>query len=265
MTIKDVDHFPLVPSATPLCRPDDAIDLLSRLDVAALAFERVLAEVSELALTAVPATGCALTYAVAPRYPSAEGAQVGTTSPRVESLVRAELDLGRGPASDAWATGRGTRSGDLAHDLRWPGWSRRATSSGMRSALATVLPGPGSGPVTLLWLDETADRFGVVDEDAAHRFAAVAGPAVRSASLATELRSVRANLDLALRSRASIDQAIGILVARGGGTPEDALQRLRARSQREHVKVSELARRTVEEAVRRGRPASGAGLERGTT
>jgi len=56
-----------------------------------------------------------------------------------------------------------------------------------------------------------------------------------------------------LRTRAVIDQAIGIVRSRSGGTEQEAFERLSRISQTEHIKLSEVAERLVDEAVRRAR------------
>jgi AmiR/NasT family two-component response regulator len=50
-----------------------------------------------------------------------------------------------------------------------------------------------------------------------------------------------------------IDQAIGLLRGRTGGTAEEAFARLREISQSEHTKLVDVAQRIVDEAVRRAR------------
>ena len=50
-----------------------------------------------------------------------------------------------------------------------------------------------------------------------------------------------------------IDQAIGIVRSRSGGTEQEAFERLSRISQTEHIKLAEVAERLVEEAVRRAR------------
>jgi AmiR/NasT family two-component response regulator len=55
----------------------------------------------------------------------------------------------------------------------------------------------------------------------------------------------------ALESRAVIDQAIGIIRSRSGGTAAEAFERLAKLSQTENVKLYAVAERLVEEAVRR--------------
>jgi AmiR/NasT family two-component response regulator len=50
-----------------------------------------------------------------------------------------------------------------------------------------------------------------------------------------------------------IDQAIGLMRGRTGGSAEEAFTRLRAISQSDHTKLAEVAERIVDEAVRRAR------------
>jgi hypothetical protein len=50
-----------------------------------------------------------------------------------------------------------------------------------------------------------------------------------------------------------IDQAIGLLRGRSGGSAEEAFAQLRAMSQSEHRKLADVAKRIVDEAVRRAR------------
>jgi AmiR/NasT family two-component response regulator len=50
-----------------------------------------------------------------------------------------------------------------------------------------------------------------------------------------------------------IDQAIGVLMSRSGASPEEAFDTLRVMSQSQHVKVAEVSRVLVDQAVRRAR------------
>ena len=56
-------------------------------------------------------------------------------------------------------------------------------------------------------------------------------------------------LNAALESRSVIDQARGILIARTGGTPDDAIDTLKARSQRENRKLRDIATEIVADAI----------------
>ena len=60
-------------------------------------------------------------------------------------------------------------------------------------------------------------------------------------------------LQRALDSRSVIDQAVGIIRSRSGGSADEAFERLTHISQIENIKLHAVAERLVEEAVRRAR------------
>ncbi len=76
---------------------------------------------------------------------------------------------------------------------------------------------------------------------------------VYNAQLLANTQQRSTELQKALRSRAVIDQAIGIIRSRSGGTAQEAFERLTRISQSEHVKLAAVAENLVDEAVRRAR------------
>jgi AmiR/NasT family two-component response regulator len=96
----------------------------------------------------------------------------------------------------------------------------------------------------------------VFDEHAAELaelFAAPAAVAVHNAQVLARARTLTDQLQAALSRRPVIDQAVGILRARSGGSSEEAFARLREMSQSEHTRLGVVAQRIVDEAVRRAR------------
>jgi AmiR/NasT family two-component response regulator len=84
-------------------------------------------------------------------------------------------------------------------------------------------------------------------------FAGPAAVSIFNAQVLAQSQRLAEQLTEALTSRAAIDQAVGIIMSQSGATPEEAFQRLRVISQREKVKLAEIAHRLVDEAVRRAR------------
>lgn len=80
-----------------------------------------------------------------------------------------------------------------------------------------------------------------------------AGVAVHNARVLAQSQRLAAQLAGALTSRGVIDQALGVLMSRTGANPDEAFGRLRSMSQAQHLKVAEVARGLVDEAVRRAR------------
>ena len=75
---------------------------------------------------------------------------------------------------------------------------------------------------------------------------------MHNAQVLASSQRLTAQLGQAL-SRAVIDQALGIVMSRTGAGPEEAFDRLRAMSQFQHVKVAQVARVLVDEALRSAR------------
>lgn len=97
------------------------------------------------------------------------------------------------------------------------------------------------------------DVFGELAMHLGSQFAEAAAFSVYNAQVIVAAREKAAQLEQALESRAVIDQAIGIIRARTGATPDEAFARLRQISQTENIKLHEIARRMVEGAARRAR------------
>ena len=138
----------------------------------------------------------------------------------------------------------------------WPRFGPRVGRLGVNSALSLplLLPSQVVGAINVY-----AYGKDVFDDHAAHigeLFAAPAAVAVHNAQVLAQALSLAAELRTAMLSRPVIDQAIGVLRARGGGTSDEAFSRLRHISQSEHTKLVDVARHIVEEAVGRARARS---------
>jgi GAF domain-containing protein len=183
---------------------------------------------------------------------------------RVEALAAShpfvsEIDeiqyvtLNEGPCITAALDGRTVRSGSLGGEKMWPRFGPRVGRLGIHSALSLplLLPGQVVGAINVY-----ARGKDVFDDHAAELgelFAAPAAVAVHNAQILTQALVLTAQLQTALSTRPAIDQAIGLLRGRSGGTADEAFNALRAISQSEHLKLADVAQRMVDEAVRRAR------------
>jgi hypothetical protein len=99
-----------------------------------------------------------------------------------------------------------------------------------------------------------ADGLDAFDEHAVALGAKFAGPAavsIYNARLLMQARQRAEQLQRALGSRSVIDQAIGIIRGRSGGSAEEAFGRMVKISQNENVKLHVIAERIVDLSVRR--------------
>lgn len=208
------------------------------------------------------------TYA-AHAIPGADGAGVTllrTDSPdnRVEALAASapfvsEIDqiqyveVGEGPCITAALERTTVRSGSLGGEQRWPRFGPRVGRLGVHSVLSLPLLLPDAVVGAINVYAHNKDAFTDHGAGLGELFAAPAAVAVRNAQVLAHALAVAAQLQTALASRPIIDQAIGILMARTGGTAEEAFARLRTISQSEHTKLAVVAKHVVDEAVRRAR------------
>ncbi|MCW2778099.1 MAG: hypothetical protein JWN17_1824 [Frankiales bacterium] len=171
--------------------------------------------------------------------------------------------LGEGPGVLAVGSSRTQASGSLGGDTRWPRFGPRAGRLGVHSVLSVplLLPGGVAGALDV-WSDS---KHAFTPEAAryAELFARPAAASVSNVQVLGAAQRLAAQLGLALLSRSTIDQAVGIVMSRTGASAEGAFERLTARSQTEHLKVTVVARGLVDEARRaaRARQQSGPGAD----
>jgi GAF domain-containing protein len=238
----------------------DAADLqtslgeLAGLVTGRLGLEELLGRVATFAARAIPgADGAGVTLL-----------EVGHGEHRVEALAAsdpfvAQIDeiqyvtLREGPCITAALERRTVRSGSLGGEKMWPRFGPRVGRLGVNSALSLPLLLPGQLVGAINVYARGKDVFDDHAVELGELFASPAAVAVHNAQILAQAQRLATQLQTALSSRPVIDQAIGLLRGRSGGTAEEAFARLRAISQAEHTKLADVAARIVDEAVRRAR------------
>jgi GAF domain-containing protein len=213
---------------------DDLTDMLLSQET----MQSVLLKVAERAVQVVPGTAEASVTLV-------EGKRASSAS--WTGLLAYELDetqygLHHGPCLDAATTGEPRVVTDMRTEARWPGFAGTAVTQGCLSSLSVPISMPGDlrGCLNLYSIQ-------VAGFDGAEVRAVAAALAGRAAAVIDNmwtfeqaLRTAR-SLQTALDSRAVIEQAKGILMARHGVTADAAFQLLATRSQRANRKLRDLA------------------------
>src|SRR6185503_20258024 len=131
-----------------------------------------------------------------------------------------------GPCITAALERRTVRTGSLGGEKMWPRFGPRVGRLGVHSALSLplLLPGQVIGAINVYahgkeMFDEHAAELGEL-------FAKPAAVSVHNAQILAEALTLTAQLQTALSTRPVIDQAIGLLRGRTGGTAEEAFGRL---------------------------------------
>ncbi|MEP6560451.1 MAG: GAF and ANTAR domain-containing protein [Nakamurella sp.] len=226
---------------------------LSKLSTGRLELEETLTQVATFAVRAIPgADGAGLTLLEEHRSDT-----IVATDSFVRDVDNIQYSLGEGPCISAAAQRRTFTSGSLGGEQRWPRFGPRVARLGVHSVLSLPLVTPegvfGAMNVYARQKDAFDDRSVTIGE----LFSTPAAIAVENAQVLAQARRLASNLQAALISRSVIDQALGIIMSRTGDSAEEAFDRLRARSQAEHTKVSTVAQSVVDAAVRRARSRHG--------
>ena len=119
-----------------------------------------------------------------------------------------------------------------------------AVREGARLSVPLLASGRTLGTITLYARD--VGSFTDADTTALEGFAAQAAVVLANAQAYWDLQGVAAGLQSAMQSRAVIEQAKGVLIATEGCTPDEAFTLLARTSQRDNVKLRELARQIVD-------------------
>jgi GAF domain-containing protein len=130
-------------------------------------------------------------------------------------------------------------------DVRWPQFAANAASHGINSALSLPITARDEGLGALNIYARTEAAF---SEDAAERmmtFATHSAFVLANAQVYWDARLLNENLNQAMESRATIDHAVGIVMATGGKSSKEAFQVLVRASQRENRKLREIAEEIV--------------------
>jgi GAF domain-containing protein len=205
-----------------------------------------LHRVSEMACSITPARYAGITLLV-------EGApRTGVfTNPDALEIDEAQYRSGEGPCMYAFHNQQLYRIDDTASDARWPEFAAAALSHGIRATLSVPLSARGAGIGALNLYSESPGAFTDGHEKAVLVFAEQASIALANAQVYWDARELSENLSAAIKTREVISQAVGILLAAGGRTPDEAFAMLASASQRENRKVRDIAADIVTHTVER--------------
>jgi GAF domain-containing protein len=173
------------------------------------------------------------------------------TDPMSPAIDQVQYEEGTGPCIDAFAGNRVIAVPDVvATASRWPSFARRATEHGVRSTLS--LPLSSGDRRALGAMNLYATEAGTYTDDVAEDarlLATCAAAVLANAKAYWEVFDLAAGLQTAMQSRAVIEQAKGKIMATRGCTADEAFQVLAAASQRENVKLRDIAKRMVDVGV----------------
>lgn len=166
---------------------------------------------------------------------------VAATDETIAEMDRDQYATGEGPCLSAAADGEVFHVDALAEEHRWPQFIPRAIVDGIGSILSNPLI-IGARPVGALNIYSRAPRgFGARDQELASMLAAATSEMLAEAGFDVADAAVAARLLRALRTRAVIAQAQGVVMAHEGGSPDAAFAALRDASKETGIPIRQSA------------------------
>ncbi|GAB3649237.1 GAF and ANTAR domain-containing protein [Streptomyces sparsus] len=167
---------------------------------------------------------------------------------RVGRFDEAQYERDRGPCLEALNTGRPNLVPDMRDERRWGEYGPASLEAGVGSVYALPLtPFGHDRPLGVMNLYSTEPcTFDAATRSEARSFATYAAGALGVAVKIAGHVEFGQDLQAALRSRAVIDQALGVIMAQQRCGPEQAFEMLRRISQNRNIKLHQVAAAIVQ-------------------
>jgi GAF domain-containing protein len=171
---------------------------------------------------------------------------VASSDALAAQLDEVQYGQGEGPCLETLRTGHTVTVVDTATEHRWGPYPAHALGYGVRSSLSLPLTVNGDTRGALNLYATTTQAFGPEQRERAQIFAVQASTALTLAHRQAQQIQLTDQLREALATRAVIDQALGILMARQNCGPDTAFAILRTTSQNQNRKLRDVAAEIVE-------------------
>lgn len=225
----------------------DALDVFRGLLLEHSRFEILLQGMCDQVVAAIP--GADMAGVTLLQYDSENPATAACSDARVVDIDADQYAADEGPCLEAARTNRivCVRVEEVA--ARWPRFASAVAGIGVNSYLSAPLAVDSGHAGSLNIYSFDIDGFSDIDEVLVKMFVTAVEVAVWNSRHTEEAKNETAGLREAMRTRATIEQAKGILMAVRGLSPDAAFAALSEQSQRENVRVAVLAARVVASAM----------------
>jgi GAF domain-containing protein len=167
------------------------------------------------------------------------------TGNRAYFFDQVQYDNGSGPCLEAYRRKSIIRV-SATEETRWPDVTAEWIRQGVLSSLSVPLVVADRGIGAMNFYGEVQHAFSAEDEAIGVAFGGQAAVVLANSMAYWGAHELSEQLDEALKSRATIEQAKGILMAREGCGPDEAFDMLRRASQRTNTKLRDLAAEMVQ-------------------
>ena len=153
----------------------------------------------------------------------------------------AQYETGIGPCLDAFRHRQVFRIDDMEKDTQWPPFSEAAAARGVHSSVSIPMVAHHEGVGALNFYSRRTNAFSDDDVTVALTFGSQAAIVLANSQAYWDAHQLGQNMVEAMKSRAVIEQAKGILMGAQRCSPDDAFQMLVRASQRENRKLRDMA------------------------
>ena len=220
---------------------DTVIRALAKVTLRDRPLDQVLQEVTDIAHDALAAAE-ATSITLLRREKAFTAAYSGQLALDADEL---QYERGYGPCMDAGRTALVLAVDDIRDETRWPSYADAVVRKGVLSSLSAPLPYQAATIGALNVYSGAAHAFGADDVHVAEEIADFVAVAVNNADAHTEAVQQAADMRRAMESRAVIDMAKGVLIARHHCSPDEAFAILSRTSQNHNRKLRDLAEALV--------------------
>jgi GAF domain-containing protein len=165
-----------------------------------------------------------------------------------------QYERGYGPCMDAGRTGTVLLMDDAREETRWPDYTAHVVPRGVLSSLSVPLPMQTDLIGAVNCYSRAPSAFPSEAVEIAQELAGHVAVAVANAVAYTDAATLARQMRTALESRAVIDQAMGVIMARNRCAADAAFTILTRASQTRNIKLRDVARSVVAEVSRPAPP-----------
>jgi GAF domain-containing protein len=232
-------------SEAPHIQPQAAFAELAKITLADHTLDHVMEKVAALTKDTLRLSGEVSVTIVDRGKP----ATVASTGSLATDLDERQYDRGYGPCLDCIAGGEPLLVKNMDTERRWADWAKSASSAGAGSSLSIPVPIQREVSAALNIYSTDPDAFDRDTVELATTFAAYAGVALANMHLYQAQGQVAEHLQQAMQSRATIEQAKGILMGQRRCGPQEAFDILVWLSQESNRKLRDVAEALVAQAM----------------
>ena len=163
-----------------------------------------------------------------------------------------QYERGYGPCIDAGLCGQTLLIEDMTTEDRWPDYARTAAAHGVGSSLSVPLPFQTATIGALNTYSSRPHAYAEDEQALGHEVATWIAVAVGTADAAARTSDALRNMHVAMRTRAAIEQAKGILMERYKITEDRAFAVLTRASQTSNIKLRTIAQDLIDTGILHG-------------